>query len=263
MSKFIEKLNKISESTPPPMGFAARASKPKGPPLLLVASVHKPSQELIEALKACADALLMPVLKVKDEIEKVRQVVGWAGEIPCGLSIEAASEEDMKIAKEAGCDFLVFHTEGTSAALLNEEELGKVVSIEPTIEEGLVRTLDELPVDAVLTTGEKHSSLTIQQLMVYNYLANASGKPLLTPASPEVGKSVLEGLLNGGVMGIVVEVKDSQGCQRLAELQKIIKDLPEREKAQESKGKRNAVLPSHLMQAEVPQLSEEESEPEE
>jgi hypothetical protein len=184
MSKFIDKLNSIASGGLAPMGFRAAGTKPR-PRMALVAHTAA-------AKAAGADAVLVSVSK---SLKKPKSDIPWGG------WLKEVSREGVKRMGEGGADFVVFPAASVSSAIL-EEELGKVVEVEATLDAGLLKAVDDLPVDAVLIAGEK-PSLTWHDLMLFRRGANILTKPLMVVVSPDITASELQALCEAGVAGVV------------------------------------------------------------
>ncbi|HEY54857.1 MAG TPA: hypothetical protein G4N91_01060 [Dehalococcoidia bacterium] len=205
MSKFIDKLILASQGEKP-MGFraAATGASPK-PGMLLVALVATSA-----ARTAGADAVLFSVPKTGAKSPKL--------DVPWGGWLKAVTTSGVKQLGEGGADFVVFPAESVSSAILEDDKLGKILEVEPGLDLGLLKAVDDLPVDAVLIAGEK-PSLTWQDLMLFRRCASISSKPLLVSVPSEVAASELQALWQAGVVGVVV------GAAKTAELRKIIDKL--------------------------------------
>jgi hypothetical protein len=72
--------------------------------------------------------------------------------IPWGGWLKEAGGEETKAV--AGCDFVVFPLV-TALATLQDTMVGKILEIDALLGEGLLKTINSLPVDAVLVTSEQ------------------------------------------------------------------------------------------------------------
>jgi hypothetical protein len=187
MSKFIDKLNSIASGGLAPLGFRAAGAKPK-PRMALVAHAAA-------AKAGGADAVLVSVPKATKSLKRPKSDIPWGG------WLKEVSREGVKRLGEGGADFVVFPAASVSSAIL-EEELGKVVEVEATLDAGLLKAVDDLPVDAVLIAGEK-PSLTWHDLMLFRRGANILTKPLMVVVSPDITASELQALCEAGVAGVV------------------------------------------------------------
>jgi len=163
---------------------------------------------------AGADAVLLSLPKAGLPRSLAKAFSG----IPWGGWLEEVAGPGVKQLGKGGADFIVFPAASVSKAVLEEEDLGKVVEVEAGIEASLLKSIDDLPVDAVLIAGEK-PSLTWQDLMLFRRGANILTKPLLVTVSPEISSSELQALCEAGVSGVVVGGK-------WAELRQMIDKLP-------------------------------------
>jgi hypothetical protein len=189
MSKFIDKLNSIASGGAAPMGFRVAGAKPR-PKMALVAHVAA------EAKADGADAILLAVPKATRSLKKPKAKVLWGG------WLKEVSAAEVKRLVEGGADFVVFPAASVSSAIIEDEKLGKIVEVEADIEASLLKSIDDLPIDAVLIAGEK-PSLSWQDLMLFRRGANVLSKPLLVVVSPDVTASELQALCEAGVAGVV------------------------------------------------------------
>jgi hypothetical protein len=244
MSKFIDKLNSIASGGLAPMGFRAAGAKP-GPKMLLVAHIAESGAKTVVA---GTDAVLLSVPKAGAKSPKT--LAKAFSDIPWGGWLKEVSSAGVKQLVEGGADFIVFPAASVSSAILEDDKLGKIVEVEPDIESGLLKSVDSLPVDAVLIAGEK-PSLTWQQLMLFRRCANILAKPLLVAVSPDITASELQALCEAGVGGVVTGGK-------LAKLRTMIDKLPS-----PKAGKRRRAEPLvPRIGGEMGTVSEEEEEDE-
>jgi hypothetical protein len=173
------------------MGFRAAGAKPR-PRMVLVAHVAA------GAKAGGADAVLISIPKSGAKLPKAKA----KSDIPWGGWLKDVTAPMVKKLGEGGADFVVFPAASVSRALL-EEELGKIVEVEPALDAGLLKAIDDLPVNAVLIAGEK-AALTWQDLMLFRRAANILTKPLLLVVSPDISAIELQALDEAGVGGVVV-----------------------------------------------------------
>jgi hypothetical protein len=207
MSRFINELKQVSQPSPPPMGFRAAPPAPK-PRMLLVAALAEANIEGLADYIAGADAGIV----IAPKTPPAKSAIPWGGWLK-DLSSEG------KLA-EADFDFFVFPAE-TPLTTLQDSEVGKILEVGAPLNEGLTKTIDDLPVDAVLINSEPER-LTWHHLMLFQRCAELVTKPLLASVPPGVGSSELQALWAAGVVGVVVKTPP-QG--RIAELRQIIDKL--------------------------------------
>ena len=223
MSKFIDKLERVSTGGQT-MGFrAAAAPKPR---MLLVASRAQADVERLADYVAGADAGLLAIAKPSSGATILEKACQAVSDIPWGGWLKEVGEEGIGKLVEAGADFVVFPAAGTS--LFEDEKLGKILEVEPSLDEGLLRAIDGLPLDAVLIAGEvgKDYFITWHHLMLFRRCAELLTQPLLVSVPPDVAARELQALWGAGVRGVVIEAGGDQPKGRLAELRQVIDKLP-------------------------------------
>ena len=261
MSKLIDKLNQAAKAVPQPMGF--RAAKPAlmKPKMLLIASLIQANNvgRLADYITG-ADAVLLPTAKLSPRATTLQKIAKAVSDIPWGGWLADTGRREISPMMETGCDFVVFPA-STALATPQDDEIGKILQVEASLGEGLLKAVNELPVDAVLIADEpeKERSLTWHRLMLFQRFADLLTKPLLITAPLNVTANELQVLWKTGVDGVVVEVGIGEPVGRLEELRKVIDKLtfPAR-----TRGKTEALLP-HIGEETGPVTEAEEEEEEE
>ncbi len=206
------------------MGFMARQSAFVKAKIQLVVALAEESQALPGDALAGADALFLPASKFSSGAEAINKMSQLMPEVPFGLwlpdSRELSAEEMAKI----NCDFVVFPAMTTPLKLFENNKAGKILELEASVSDVLLRTANELPVDAVLINHEDKGDylLTWQHLMLFQRFAALLAKPLLARVSSNVTAAELKALWQGGVDAIVVEVGTGSPAGKLTELRRVI-----------------------------------------
>ncbi len=228
MSRLIDKLRQVSPVGLQPMGFRAAQQPSTKPRLLLVASLAQVDVEPLTDFVSGADAGLLAVPKPSSGAKTLKKVCQAMPDIPWGGWLKDIGRGGISQIADAGADFIVFPAAGTSLAMLQDEKLGKVLEVEPSLDASLLRAADDLPVDAVLIAGEpeKDYFLTWHHLMLFQRCANLLTKPLLVSVPPGVAAKELEALWGAGVSGVVVGAGSEQPKGSLSELRQVIDSLP-------------------------------------
>jgi len=245
MSKLVEKLKQASEREAQPLGFGTKASVKK-PQMVLMASLTKDDIKMAtSAVEGGADALLVALHSVAEEANELDQILQLAADVPCGVWSEAPTAEEMKQVREMGCDFVLFDGAKTPSGLLREEELGRVIKVEHSLADSLVRTIDRLPIDALFIDCrvEEKLPLSVYQLMAYHRLAALTRKPLLVVAPSLMSDLDVETLWEVGIVGILLKAEAGPIEDRLSVLRQAIDKLPSSRKR--PRPGEDAVLP-HL-----------------
>jgi len=197
------------------MGFRTVAA-PSKPRMLLVAAVAQADAERLVDIAAGADAGLLIMAKLTTGAEALKQAAKAVPDIPWGGWLKEAGGEEVG---EVGADFVVF---AAASPLFAEEKTGKVLEVEPSLEPGLLKAADDLPVDAVLVAAE-NEALTWRDLMLLQRCANILSKPLLVLVPQEVTATELGALWEAGVRGVVVRAT-AEG--KIAGIGQMLEKLP-------------------------------------
>ncbi len=255
MSKLLDKLNQVSRGSAPPLGFRSVVVAPKSPRMVLIAVLAAGDAPAAAAAKENADAVLLneaEITKLFEKFEKLEKLAASLGELPWGVSLGEASEEQLSRLKSAGCDFLVCDAENSPLMLLREGEMGRIVKVEPSLPDGLIRATAQLPIDVVLIGGEP--SLSVQRLMVCQHLANLVHKPLVALAPLSMSSEDLKELWETGLAGVVVKVAE-EAREGLSGLRQAIESLP---LARRRRGEKAEALLPYLGEEEITEVEEEE-----
>ena len=208
MSRLIDKLNRVSQAMSQPMGFrVAQPTSPK-PKLLLIASLTEVNIDGLADYVAGADGGLLPIHQ-SSEAKALQKVSQAMPDIPWGVWLRDSGQAEIKQLVEADCDFAVFPAAKTSLAILQNDAVGKILEVEASLSDGLLRAIDALPVDAVLISGELREDyfLTWHHLMLFQHFANLLTKPLLVSIPSNATANELQALWVAGVDGVIVEVE--------------------------------------------------------
>jgi len=154
----------------------------------------------------------------------VKQVVEAAGNVPLGVTVKGMREKEIDELVSLGCDFVVFDI-GEGVAILGRKEVGKLLMIEPSLDQGLVRAINSFEVDGVLIGGGD-SVISVERLLVSRRFVELLEKPVIMMLPSFVTKEELVNLWQGGVDGVVSA--STQSTEALAELKKMLGDLPKR-----------------------------------
>jgi hypothetical protein len=254
VSKFIDRLKQTSGAVAQPMGFGRGKPVSPEPKILLVASLARASAGNLAELVAGADAGLLDISGVGGDAKALRQCAAAVPDIPWGGWLKDPARRRGQRVKASGCDFIVFPAK-MPLGVLEDTRVGRILELEATLDEGLLRTIDELPVDGVLISGKKESlPVTWQQLMLFQRASRLLTKPLLVPAPPEVTAAELRMLWQAGVDGVILEMGDGRPRGGLGQLREAVNKLafPSRMR----RGKLGVLLPK--ISGEAGPESEEE-----
>ena len=239
MSKFVDKLQSLSKSSASPIGFHPSAES-KSSVLLLVAGLSGAKvKEAKVVADANADAAL--ILDESSSTKIVRQMGEAAGDVPLGVFVKDVSEEKINELVGSGCDFVVFDIK-VAAAVLHKEGVGKILLIEPSLDQGFVRAINSLDVDGVLISNEGEDSfVAVEHLLGYRRFVELLERPVMITLPSLVTSAELGNLWQAGVDGVVVP--PAQSVEALAEMKKMIEGLPRGTRGR--RGKVGVILPHY------------------
>ena len=260
MSRFIDKLNQVSRVAPQSMGFRRAQLASEKPKILLIANLAQASINNLADYVVGADAGLLRIPKLSSGAKTLREMSQAVPDIPWGGWLGNVDQSGIKQMAKAGYDFVVFPAANTPLALLQDDKIGKILEVEALLSEGLLRAVNELPVDAVLIAAEREGEyfLTWRHLMLFQRFADLLTKPLLASIPLNVTANEFQALWEAGVDGVVIEVGAGQPADRLKKLRQVIDKLAF--PSQRKRGRAEALLPHIGREASIVTEEEEEGE---
>ena len=238
------------------MGFRVGQTAQPKPRMLLIASLNQADAADPADFIAGADAGLLSISRAKADATILKECSHTVSDIPWGGWLRDTGKGGA-VLKEIDCDFIVFPVD-TPLGVLQDTKAGKILEIEASVSDGLLRTIDKLPLDAVMIVGSQSADdlLTWQHLMLIQYFAASLAKPLLVPVPAKVTAAELGMLWEAGVDGVIVVTGTGQPPEALKKLRGMIDKLalPERRR----QGMAKALLPQ--ISGETGEESEEEEQ---
>jgi hypothetical protein len=257
MSRLIEKLTRIRQSEPQPMGFRLGQSASEKPRLQLVACFNSENMEKLSAVADTADAIMIEVTGSED-LDALEKVCQSKDKMIGGGWLKISGSGTLKKAFNDACDFMVFPP-ATAVNLIPREKVGCVLELDASLSEGLLRTANDLPVDAVLIFGKDiENTLTLNRLMLVQRVAYMLNKPILMSVPTGYSQAEMQAIWDIGVSAVVVEISAEKQLEKLAELRKIIDKLAP--PASRKKDRTRAILPRLQAEPEPEEEGEEEEE---
>ena len=141
------------------------------------------------------------------------------------------------------CDFVILNPDNTPAAILGEDRIDKVLRIDISLSNSLIRAVNRMSIDAVLLKplADGEIPLSIRQLMACQRLISGLSKHLMAAMPPGLPIDNLESLWDLGARGVAVDLAIDNPEQRLSQVKEAIEKLPTTRK--KPREKVNAVLP--------------------
>lgn len=253
MSKLVDKLRSFSKSSQQ-MGFHPGAAKSTPPSMLLIAGLKGKNAAEAEAI---ADGLDAGLLLEQIEVDHIKQIAEAMGDVPLGVFLGGESSPEVTEIADSGGDFIVFDTRMPARAL-EAKGLGKLLAVEPSLESGLIRGINELEVDGVLIVN-RQPVITIEHLLFCRRVIASTAKPLLMAVASSLTKEDVSSLWEAGIDGIVTP--PGQSLEQFSALREMIAALPRRRR--HGQRKTGVALPRYGMSVEQEEVEQEEEEEEE
>jgi hypothetical protein len=261
MSRLIDELNRISRNASQPIGFRTARKESSEPRITLIASISPKGTATLADCVDGADAALLHLTKSLLTAIAIPKIADALRDIPWGVYLDDIDDKKAAALVKAGCDFVVFTAGSAVTTTPQQGEVGKIIQVESSLDDGILRAVNTLPVDAALVTDvfEGEGSLLWHQLMIFRHLTSILDKPIIVPASLKAAESELKALWEAGVDGVVVEA-DTGKPGALKELREVINKLPPRTTLR--KFKAGALLPRTGGESGTAAPDEEEEEEE-
>ncbi len=230
MSKLIDKLNRISGTMSQPIGFTTSRSPSEKPRMLLIASSSFPPNVTVNSVAGyckSTDACLMHITNSNLEASIVQETTQSLPEVPWGMWLGNIGKTEIAAAYKAGSDFVVFPATSKVTAIPQNDKLGKILQVEPSLSDDSLKAVGELQVDAVLLTdgNDVKSFLTWHYLMLLQRFTSLLTKPLLVSVPLNVTADELQILWNTGAGGVIFEVSNSRHIKLLEKVRQYIDNL--------------------------------------
>ena len=254
MSKLAEKIRRVILREPTPMGFGAAGRGRALTMLLLGVAADRWAERAAHGASGGVDALILAFGDGAPKEGDLRDAVRAAGDVSCGVQLGRADPEAIERLRQAGVDFVVFEAERTTATALLNETLGYVLHLREEISDVYLRTLEPLPLDAIILPS-REGSLTVRAQMELQRIAGLARTPLIVTVPPSTGPAELQCLRDVGVAGVAVDLSLPGGVEALPALRQGIEGLPARRRRREER--LESLLPSV-----APAAAEEEEEEE-
>lgn len=215
MSKLSDALRRVTQRESRPIGFTATATK--APPTMLV---------LAQAGGADAGAL-----KDAGADGAILQSGGTGPDGSLwGVELTSGGREKAVELAGAGCAFIVFDAETTDAAVLLEDDLGFIMRVDPDASDTFLRTVEGLPVDALLVPGVG-APLTVRRTLDLRRITGFTRKPLIVEVDAATDGTTLETLRDCGAIAVV-----ANGTAGATALRAAVDALPPRKRKGEGRG---------------------------
>ncbi len=227
MSRLIDKLKKSYQDAIPSIGFKTRTDSESNQNMPFIVSLSSKNFTLIpDILTLEIDALLLQISDNDDTENIFTSLSNEKTNIPWGLRMNNFSDEQIDQYMKAGCDFIIFEAEAAPVSCIEQEKMGKLLIINQSFPDELIETAGQLPIDAIVFDLQKETRPSIMHLMLCQYYAELTDKPLFSIVSTEIDASMLEVLHKYGVDGIITEIRTKSSLKQLIDFRQRLNKLP-------------------------------------
>ncbi len=227
MSTLIDELSKLDEQSPEPMGFGTASKSSRRPSVLIIGTTKlKALARKPKMVEAKVDAVLIEIDGVEERLWD--KALSHIGNIPWGIRSHGISNDSLDKLIKQGCDFLIFEAKSSDASILNRDDLGKVIVVEPGIDRDKTAAINSLALDAVL-----YENIVLKEMMTIGDIFDLSrvkaqlGIPILVSTSRVIIPSEIEPLREVGTAAILTSLAANK---RIEQLKDQIDSLPSRKK---------------------------------
>ena len=225
MSKLSKKINQAASGEAKQFGFTAIATRGRPATILCGTRLSDAGKAAQAAAQGADFVILEGTAKVKG-LEEVDASVGVTGDFDA-----AALDELSKV----GVDFVVL-TASSRAEPLAEETVGRVLVLDPDLEDTPLRLIGELGLDALVVRAPQ-LPLTVERLLAVRRISAFTRTALLMDVPPDIDAASLRLLRDSGVAGLVLG-----DAGKLGALKERVAALPVRGKRKEEHT--DALLPA-------------------
>ena len=218
MSKLIEKIKHGTHAIPAPLGFRSMPAVEKPRMILIAAFSHVNNKNIAENSRG-ADAVVLHVSDLKTGMEGLSQISQMTPDVSWGILLQEVNWGEVKLI-ETTFDFAIFPPEMPLLALLAKP--GKILEIEPEMMDSMIRSIDDLPVEAIFIDVKRNRPLDWRLLASLQRIDNLVAKPLIVKIPSEIEEEILLALWGVGVDGLVVEDGNGEETGKINKLRKMI-----------------------------------------
>ena len=255
MSKFLDRMERITSAGPGGMGFGAVRTE-RTPGLALIGLVSGSySKGLATVSKLALDAALLSAI---DDAAALKRMEKSLPSMPWGVKTTSLTETAAQEFRDRGCDLLAFSPENTAASALLDDDTARILYIDPTVGERELRGIAALPVDVlVLPMTNVSGPWGLTDLAAVAVISRRVDKYILVEVANAPSDKDLEVLRNAGVDGLVLDVAivDQNALEKL---KAAALAMPRQRSS--GRGRAGAIVPSSVVPSTASPRREEEEE---
>lgn len=238
MSNLIDMLEKAGDSTPGPMGFGPATGQSKSTTQMVL--VVRISSDLLSNPRSI-EKLESNAILIDATIEEFTKITKNLGAKPHGLHCTEVTASDASALVDSCCDFVIFESLQSEAAVTNIDDIGIVVMISNDMDKETIRSLGMLPIDAALLRPPLlNLPLKLDDATRIQKLTRLVGKPVLVETPNGIDEHSIEVLRNIGVQGLIIDFVNASDLEKINETNEAISKL---KKIEPKAARHNALLP--------------------
>ncbi|MBN1369468.1 MAG: hypothetical protein JW954_04450 [Dehalococcoidaceae bacterium] len=202
VSQLISKLKIAARLEPLPLGFTGVSKAAPKPKPVLIARIKGDEKQAAELVQG-ADGVFIDTHQeeIADRFIKLMEKEPVQLPYGCWLGNNSACNND----------FYMLNFEADMSTI-KATDTGKILLVEPEVEDKFLRQLDDLPVDAILVGSSEGQPcrLTIKNYMLCHRIAVAVSKPLIIHAGNKIGSAEIEEMWEYGIDGVMVDIDSNE-----------------------------------------------------
>lgn len=256
MSRLIEKLKRVSNSSVSPIGFRSIKDEESLPRMLLIQNLTQGIEKKeLDLSQSDADAVILnfPAKNLHDLLKYIKN----QDKVPLGIFLSCVERGEAYENVLASFDFVVFDMNSRIDIILSQD-IGKVLTLNKDVNPNIIRAVNRLePTVDCIHIPCLEQDITFELLLTCHFVNEVLRKPIILSVKRYISSVELRLIHEAGVMALVLpSTLDSKAVQSL---RSEIATLPRRLK---KKADAHPVLPV-LNVASGPVPSEEPDEDEE
>jgi hypothetical protein len=212
LSKLAEQIKKASRVSSAPIGFGAAQARSEA--TMVLAGIARDAKEASEMARRGADAVVVAGARPEAAKDVDAAIAGAA--------IPGKADDEARLYREAGFDFVVFDPNQASATALLDEKVGYVLALPRDLNEHELRALEGFSLDAI-DVGAIDGALTVRRQIDLRRIHAMTRKPLMARVKGDVSPSELRALRDTSVAVVAADKPDD-----IERLRKTIDALPPR-----------------------------------
>jgi hypothetical protein len=232
VSKFAEKIRKVTRVQSQPLGFGAVRTAAE--PSMVLAGRAADAASAAELARRGADVVIIGTAQSPAAAAAVKDVAGGA---IAGAFVPGTAANEAKTYREAGFDFVVFDPDSAAAIALLEQEIGYVMVLPPDLTDSEARALETFHLDAI-DIGVMDGPLTVRKQIDLRRLHAMVRKPLMATVAGDIPMIELQALRDTNVVVAVADSADAVG-----QLRKTIDALPVRSHRKDGEDRPTPLVP--------------------